>query len=226
MPEVPVNIPCEVAVLARELYLHTLPARILHWVNAASIGLLTTTGLYIRNPQHFPLFASMDIARKMHFIAMYVILYGILIRIYYSYISKDYRDLMVKCKDFKGLPALAKYYLFLKKATPEYGKYNPGQKLLYNLWAVLVFFQACTGFTLYWPAALGGLARFWGGLVIVRQTHFMITWIFIVTVALHVYLSLLGGWSVTKSMITGYFPEGESMQPVSGEDNQSDSLFI
>lgn len=211
--------------MAKELYLHTLPVRILHWVNAASIGLLTTTGLYIRSPQHFPLFANMDIARKTHFIVMYVILYGILIRIYYSYISKDYRELMFRFRDFRGFPDLVKYYLFLQKATPEYGKYNPGQKLLYSFWAVLVFFQACTGFALYWPEASAGLARLFGGLVIIRQVHFMITWAFIVTVALHVYLSFIGGWSVTKSIITGYFPEGESMQPVSGMEHRPDSLF-
>lgn len=209
--------------MANELYLHTLPARILHWVNAASIGLLTTTGLYIRSPQHFALFANMDMARKAHFIAMYLILYGIIIRIYYSYVSKDYLELVFRPMDLKDFPNLVKYYLFLRKSTPEYGKYNPGQKLLYNLWAVLIFFQAVTGFTLYWPDALAGFARIWGGPVMVRQAHFLITWVYIVTVALHGYLAFLGGWSVVKSMITGYFPEGESMQPASEEDYQTDS---
>lgn len=209
--------------MTKVLYLHTLPARILHWVNAASIGLLTTTGLYIRSPQYFPLFANMDIPRKGHFIAMYLILYGIIIRMYYSYISKDYLELMFRPRDFRGIPDLAKYYMFIKKATPDYGKYNPGQKLMYNFWAVLVFFQAVTGFTLYWPETLAGFSRMWGGPVMVRQVHFMITWVFIITVAMHGYLSFLGGWSVVKSMITGYFPEGESMQPASGEDHQKES---
>jgi len=203
--------------LARELYLHTLPARILHWVNAASIGLLITTGLYIRSPHYFPLFANMDIARKAHFIAMYVIIYGILIRIYYSYVSKDYQELLFRLRDLRSIPDLTKYYLFLKKSTPDYGKYNPGQKLLYNFWAVLVLFQAITGFALYWPDVLAWFSRIWGGPVVLRQAHFLVTWVFIVTVALHCYLSFLGGWVVVKSMITGYFPEGESMQPASEE---------
>jgi len=201
--------------LARELYYHTLPARILHWINAANIGLLTTTGLYIRDPYHFPLFANMDIARKIHFIAMYLIIYGIVIRIYYSWVSKDYRELLFRFRDFKGFPALIRYYLFVSKTTPESGKYNAGQKLLYNAWAVLVFLQAVTGFSLYFPDALAGFVRALGGPVVLRQFHFILTWVFIVTVALHIYLSFLGGWSVIKSMITGYFPEGESMQPVS-----------
>ena len=212
--------------MAKELYYHPLPARILHWVNAANIGLLTTTGLYIRDPGHFSLFANMDIARKTHFIAIYLIIYGIMIRIYYSYLSKDYREILFQRKDIKELPVLMKYYLFLSKSSPDYGKYNPGQKLLYNAWAVLAFCQAVTGFTLYWPDALTRFGRLLGGPVVIRQFHFMLTWVFIVTVALHVYLSCLGGWTVIKSMITGYFPEGESMQPVSDEIDRNDSLPV
>jgi Ni/Fe-hydrogenase 1 B-type cytochrome subunit len=202
------------------IYCHTLPARILHWINAANIGLLTTTGLYIRDPWFFPFFANMDIARKTHFIAMYLIIYGILIRIYYSYISKDYRDLLFRFRDFKGFPELIWYYLFFNKTMPDYGKYNPGQKLLYNSWVVLVFFQSFTGFLLYFQENLILINRFLGGSLIIRQVHFLLTWVFIVTVALHVYLSFIGGWTVVKSMITGYFPEGECMQPTSVEESK------
>lgn len=212
--------------LAKEEYCHSFPARVLHWLNAANIGLLTITGLYIRDPVHFALFANMDIARKAHFVAMYLIIFGILVRIYYSYVSGDYRELLFRPNDIRGLFPLMKYYLFLSKSTPGYGKYNPGQKLLYNAWGVMVFIQAFTGFILYWPDMLAGTARILGGPVIVRQVHFLMTWVFTATVALHVYLSFIGGWKVIKSMITGYFPEGESMQPVSQDLESKDSLPV
>lgn len=54
--------------------------------------------------------------------------------------------------------------------------------------------------------------------MVVRQVHFAITWVFILTVALHVYLSFIGGWAVIKSMITGYLPEGVYIQPVAGDE--------
>jgi len=203
--------------LANEIYCHTMPARILHWINAANIGLLTTSGMYIRDPELFALFANMDIARKTHFIAMYLIIYGILIRIYYSWVSKDYRELMFRPRDIKGFPSLFRYYLFLSKEPPVSGKYNAGQKLLYNSWAVLVLVQAITGFGLYFTDGLAAYVRALGGPVVVRQVHFAATWVFILTVALHVYLSIIGGWAVIKSMITGYLPEGIYMQPVAGE---------
>lgn len=203
--------------MAKQLYYHALPARILHWVNAANIGLLTTTGLYIRDPGHFAVFATMDIARKTHFIAMYLVIYGVIIRIYYSYKSRDYRELLFRVREIKEFPTLFKYYLFIRRDLPDYGKYNPAQKLTYNAWAVLIFLQAVSGFILYWPDKLARPAMIFGGLLAVRQFHFMLTWVFIITVSLHVYLSLLGGWTVIKSMITGYFPEGEHMQPDSEE---------
>lgn len=212
--------------MAREIYVHTLPARIMHWINAANIGLLTTTGLYIRDPEHFSLFANMDIARKTHFIAMYLIIYGILVRVYYSWISRDYRDLMFRFKDIKDFPALVSYYLFFSRRLPDFGKYNPGQKLLYNAWAVMVFLQAATGFALYFPDALAGYTRLFGGPVIIRQVHFLLTWVFIITVALHVYLAFIGGWNVVKSIITGYFPEGEEMQPISEDTNIQGSMLV
>ena len=65
-----------------------------------------------------------------------------------------------------------------------------------------------------------------GGPVMIRQVHFIVTWVFIITVALHIYLSFLGGWAVIKSMITGYFPEGQSIQPVSEDIEESKSLPI
>lgn len=188
--------------MPEEIYYHTLPARIMHWLNAAVIGLLTTTGLYIRDPEYFPLFANMDIARKTHFIAMYLIIYGVLIRLYYSYVSGDHRELLFRFREIRGFGPLLSYYLFFNKSAPDFGKYNPGQKLLYNAWVILLLLQAVTGFTLYWPDFLAGAAGILGGHLMVRQIHFLITWIFIVTVGLHAYLSFIGGWDVFKSMIT------------------------
>lgn len=206
--------------MAREILYHTLPARILHWVNAVSIGILTLTGFYIHWPTGFGIFSSMDTARKLHFIFMYVVFYGVLIRVYYARVSGDYRDIMFRPADLKGLPVLARYYFFLTKNLPDFGKYNPGQKVMYTGWAVLMAVQAVTGFILYWPTAFAGLAEALGGVMAMRLVHYLVTWIFVVTVTLHVYLSLLGGLTVLKSIFTGFMPAGVHMQPDS--DSEAD----
>lgn len=203
--------------MERGVLCHTATARFLHWINAVAIGMLTLTGFYIHWPHGFPLFSSMDIARKLHFVFMYIIFFGILTRVYYSFVSGDYKDIMFHPADIRGFPALTRYYLFLTKSLPDFGKYNPGQKLTYTGWMVLIQAQAISGFILYWPSKLGWLAAPFGGLMAMRQVHYMITWVFVITVAMHVYLAFIGGFAVVKSIFTGYIPAGAHMQPESGE---------
>ena len=80
--------------------------------------------------------------------------------LHYRFIYQGSAALRLICvSDIREFPALIKYYLFFSKELPEFGKYNPGQKFLYNAWAVLVFLQAGTGFMLYFPDNLAGLTR-------------------------------------------------------------------
>lgn len=202
----------------RGVLCHTATARVLHWINAAAVGMLTLTGFYIHWPRVFPVFSGMDTARKLHFIFMYIIFFGIIVRVYYSFASGDYKDIMFSLADIRGFPALTKYYLFFTKSLPDFGKYNPGQKFLYTGWMVLIQVQAITGFILYWPTKLAWLAEPMGGLMVMRQVHYLVTWVFVITAAMHVYLAAIGGFAVIKSIFTGYMPAGVQMQPDSGED--------
>lgn len=188
-------------MLAKYVFYHSLPARILHWLNSALLGLLITTGLYINNPALFPFFINMDMARKIHFIAMYLLIYGLIIRVYYSWVSGDYKNFLLKFREILDLPKVVAYYLFLSKTAPEYERYNPAQKLLYLVWAILIIIQAITGFAIYKPMSAGKFFYFAGTPVFMRQVHLLITWFFIITAALHVYLALISGWQTIKSMI-------------------------
>lgn len=201
----------------REVLCHTATARFLHWINAAAVGMLTLTGFYVHWPRAFPVFSGMDSARKLHFIFMYLVFFGIIVRVYYSFVSGDYKDIMFHPSDIKGFPALTKYYLFLTKSLPDFGKYNPGQKFLYTGWMVLLQIQAVTGFILYWPSKLAWLADPLGGLMVMRQVHYLLTWVFVITVTMHVYLAAIGGLAVIRSIFTGYMPAGAHLQPDSGE---------
>lgn len=208
------------------LLYHSAVVRMLHWLNAVSVVVLTLTGFYIHWPLQFGIFSDMDTARKLHFIFMYIVSFSILWRVYYSWLSGDYKDIMFRAEDIRGFPALAKYYTFLSRKLPDFGKYNPGQKMTYTGWAFLMVFQAISGFILYWPTALGGTAALLGGLMVVRMVHYLVTWIFVATVGLHVYLSFLGGVTVLKSIFTGQIPAGVNMQPVSDEDNNNSEPVI
>jgi len=206
--------------MSQGIIYHTAIARFLHWTNVVSVGMLALTGFYIHWPLDFRIFSNMDMARKLHFIFMYIAFFGMLLRVYYAWISGDYKDIMFRPSDVKGFPALARYYTFFSKSLPDFGKYNPGQKLTYSGWAVLILVQAATGFILYRPTRLAGLAQVMGGMMVMRMIHYLVTWIFVATVVLHVYLSFLGGLAVIKSIITGYVPAGAQLQPESGEEEE------
>lgn len=189
---------------------HTLTARILHWINFGTIGVLIITGLHIRNPVNFAVFSTMSIAIKLHYIAMYMLMSVTVIKIYYSLFNKDYREIFLRPKDIKNLPKVIKYYLFLTDTLPKARRYNPGQKALYNTWILMILFQAVTGFMLYSPAYMIKYAPIFGGPVLIRQLHFLMTWVFVITAAVHVYFAFLSGWSVVKSMFTGKQDNGDS----------------
>lgn len=193
--------------MGKEKLLHPLPARIFHWVNVTAIVLLTLSGFYIHDPDILKFMAPMDRARFVHFILMYVFICGTIFRAGYALIIGDWRELMFVPKDIKGFVPLAKYYLFFTDKLNVEGKYNPGQKMTYSMWPVLALVQIITGFILYLPGDLSYLAYLVGGELVIRMIHYGVTWLFVITVAMHVYLAACSGIAMLKSIITGYLPE-------------------
>jgi Ni/Fe-hydrogenase 1 B-type cytochrome subunit len=188
-------------------YRHTLAVRFFHWWNAVSIILLLLTGFYIHTPHGFPIFSSMDVARKIHFIFMYALIAGLIGRLYYAFISGDYKNFKPRLADFPNMFGLMKYYLFLSDELPDFGeKYNPGQKMMYAGFVPLIIIQIITGFILYWPTALNHWAAWFGGAMVVRIIHYAVAWIFVYCVAVHLYLDLSEGIASIAGMITGYRP--------------------
>lgn len=186
---------------------HSIWIRIFHWTNMIAITMLTLTGFYIHAPQTFRLFGSMDTARGFHFAMAYVLVVGVVGRIYYAIAAKDAGNIVYSpVKDTKKLPSMLKYYLFLAADHPYYGKYNPGQKGMYTCWLVMAILMIITGFILYKPYLFLGLSGWFGGFLTVRLIHYIITWLFVLTVMVHVYLDVAEGIPILKSMFTGKIP--------------------
>jgi Ni/Fe-hydrogenase 1 B-type cytochrome subunit len=162
---------------------------------------LAFTGFYIHNPFYD---GNMMWMRQLHFVFMYIVIIALIARIYFAFFSrsalvKDDRQTAMDVKNF--LPQAEnrgqfvqtiKYYLFLRKTHPRTGKYNPLQKLAYVAMLVLLGVQALTGFAIYGPylETFQWLSTPLGGLMIVRQIHYLIMWVFILITMVHVYLSV------------------------------------
>ena len=180
---------------------HPLFARLLHWTLVVSMLMMILTGLYIHDPDWMPIFSSLGVVWPLHYIFAIVLVVTVFVRILYSAYIGDFEHLAIKSGSLKDLGPVIKYYLFLSDEEPKQGKYNAGQRLTYSVyWMVLLAIQVATGIALY----------VYIGETSVRILHYLMTWAFIASIVLHVYLGALHGWSVIKSMITGKLPETES----------------
>ncbi len=183
--------------------------RLFHWINMIAITLLVLTGFYIHSPHGFRLFANMDNARMLHFAMAYLLCFGVVGRVYYAIVTGDAKNVWFDFKnDPKKFPSMIKYYTFMADDHPYYGKYNPGQKMMYSGFLFMVIIQVVTGFILYKPqvAFWSTMGDYLGGEIALRMVHLIITWLFVLAVVAHVYLDISEGVPVLKSMFTGKMP--------------------
>ncbi len=204
-------------------YEWNLTYRIDHWVRVIALAVLTLTGFYIYWPflegsaeGGIDLMAWMRFA---HFTAAYALILGLVARVYLAFNSSfdaDWRDFGIG-RNLKNVPDILGYYLFLKGTHKEYRRYNPLQAFTYLFWAALILFLALTGFALYRGKVFGLIpapdAFLWvhdllGGESWTRVWHFLAMWVFLVTIAIHIYMATMTAWvrrdHTVRSMITGY----------------------
>jgi len=180
---------------------HPLFQRISHWINLINFFVLGITGWFIHSP--FP-GMPMNTIRNLHFFFMWFLIINGIVRFYYSFFGKykDYGEIMLNLKDIKTIWPQTKYYLFIGK-HPETGKYNPLQKIAYIALPIMTVLQAMTGAILYWPVKFEGIAGYLGGIAAVRGLHYIFMWLFIVVVAIHVYLVFTAAYEQFLFMFFG-----------------------
>ncbi|HVJ47805.1 Ni/Fe-hydrogenase, b-type cytochrome subunit [Desulfitobacterium sp.] len=188
---------------------HPLFDRLSHFINLINFLVLITTGLLIHSP--FP-GVPMNLVRNLHFIFMYLLIINGIVRFYYAILGKykDYDTFLLTKQDIETFWPQIKYYLFMGK-HPRTGKYNPLQKLAYLALPLLTVFQAITGLILYRPEKLGSLATSIGGLAAVRGIHYVVMWLFIAIIAVHVYLVFTEAYEMFLLMFLGKTQQKKEM---------------
>lgn len=181
---------------------HPLSAALMHWTHLLSIAVLTFTGFYI----HYPFFpGAMGMMRNLHFVFMFLVIFIAIIRMYWAFFGagsavtggdtkiRDYKFFGSQKENKGTLVGTIKYYTFLQKETPAVVKYNGLQKGTYVFWLLLIAVQAITGFAL-WSQTAGfflPLTYALGGVIAMRMYHYLGMWLFLITVAIHVYLAVM-----------------------------------
>lgn len=180
-----------------------LPVRIFHWVMVVSVLLLTGTGIMFSLPHHF-LILPYRLLRLIHGTAGIILTANTFGQIYYYLVTRRYPEVLLNLDDWRNLGAFLQYYVFLRPSHPNFGRYNPGQKLIYDSWILLIVLSAVAGFILMFPADSTAWQVWLGGMQQLRLVKYFITIWFIATIPVHIYLVFTEDPAKLQAMITGY----------------------
>ncbi len=199
-----------------KLYIHPLPVRIWHWLNALGILLLIFTGLQIRYVGLID-FISFKNAVSLHNWVGFLVGANFLLWLFYYLFSDRIQVYQPELNPRKYLPAMFRQVYFYAygilqgernpyRVTP-YAKFNPMQAMTYQIvMLVLLPLQFYTGLLLWDVTRFAGQIDMLGGLRIISTVHTLLSIAFVGFLISHIYLITLGHTigAHTKGMITGY----------------------
>ena len=200
----------------KKIYLHPLPVRVWHWINAFSFLVLIITGIQLRYRDVIKV-TSFRTAVDIHNIFGFILLFNFFIWLIYYLVSGKIRIYLpaFSLRGFiVGCIRQARFYgygIFVGEENPHHStpdnKFNPMQQMAYlNIMVLFIPLQIITGI-LMWD--LKGFA-YWigiaGGIKIVDSVHVLLSLFFISFLFVHIYLATLGhtAWEHIKAMFTGY----------------------
>jgi len=199
-----------------KLYVHPLPVRIWHWINALGFVLLILTGLQIRYADALSLMTFADAVQTHNWVGGVLILNYFVWLTFYLFTDKIrvYHPELNPAKYFRGSLRQLWYYgygIFKGQPNPHhvsvYRKFNPLQSMAYQIVMILLVpIQFYTGVLLWDVNRFAGSIDMFGGVRVVDTVHVVLFIVFIGFIFVHPYLASLGHTPSAhfKAMITGY----------------------
>jgi thiosulfate reductase cytochrome b subunit len=209
------------------LYVHPLPVRIWHWINAFGFVMLIVTGLQIRYIDLIGLM-SFKTAVNVHNWVGFVLIANFFVWLsFYLFTDKIkvYHPELSPMKHFRDSWRQLQYYgygIFKGDPNPHhvsaYHKFNPLQSVTYQIvMMLLVPLQFFTGILLWDLRHFSGAVEFFGGVRVVDTVHVLLFIFFVAYIFGHAYLASLGHTPTAhfKAMFTGYeeVEEGQELTP-------------
>lgn len=200
----------------KKVYIHPLPVRIWHWINALGFLILIATGLQIRYldlVQVLPFSVAVNIHNWTGFvlIADFFLWFG-----FYLFTDKItvYLPEMNAKKYFEDAWRQIKFYgygIFLGEENPHhptiYHKFNALQIMMYQIIMLLLLPLLFVSGLLLWDLQrFSFLVDLFGGVRVVDTVHVLLFIVFTGFLIMHLYLITLGRtrFEHIKSMLTGY----------------------
>ncbi len=203
------------------VYLHPLPVRIWHWINAAACVVLFLTGIQLRYVGIVDV-VSFRTAVAIHNWTGFVLIANFFLWLGFYLISNRIRVYHTELNPEKFFLACFRqmmYYSYgIIRQDPEpfhptpFNKFNALQAMTYQLLMLLVMpVQAITGILLWDLTRFSGTVTLVGGVRVVDTVHVLIFIFFAAYLPAHAYLGTLGRTSLQhyKEMVTGYAEEDD-----------------
>jgi Ni/Fe-hydrogenase 1 B-type cytochrome subunit len=207
--------------MQKKTYVWEAPVRVTHWLNVLCLLVLAFTGVYIYHPfitgtgndQYI-----MGWNRFIHFVAAFVFVVSVVVRLYWSFAGNRYASWKVFFpfsaeRLGKMFRQILFYSLLGKKPTSEPG-HTPLAGLTYLVIFLLYILQALTGFALFSLYEPGGIMHsalgWWFSLLSIPATrliHHMIMWVLLWFLIIHIYIALFLG-KAEKNGLMGSIFEG------------------
>jgi Ni/Fe-hydrogenase 1 B-type cytochrome subunit len=174
---------------------HPMVNRILHMVILVCILLLIITGLYIHKPWIGDgLGFMMSLMRGVHFLCAIILIVAIVFRIVNMFAGryKDAKEFFPNKADWQIFPSIVNYYARIGKKPVQKKRYNPLQMSSYIVVFVLAILQIITGFMLMYPDGVLSFLTYgvFNNELNVRVFHYIVTWLFILFLMIHIYLGI------------------------------------
>lgn len=200
----------------KKVYIHPLPVRIWHWVNALGFLILIATGLqirYLEMAQVLPFRTAINIHNWVGFVLIgnFFLWLG-----FYLFTDKItvYLPEMNPKKYFEDAWRQIKFYgygIFLGEENPHqptmHHKFNPLQIMMYQIIMLLLLpILFVSGLLLWDVKRFSYLVELFGGVRVVDTVHVLLFIVFTGFLIMHLYLITLGHTRSAhiKAMVTGY----------------------
>ena len=205
-----------------KVYLHPLPIRIWHWVNALAFIILIVTGAQVRFGNVMHLF-SFETAVTIHSLTGFILVGNYFIWLVYYLLTgniKIYIPPLHHPVEFaKKAIVQAKFYgggIMVGSHNPHHStpdhKFNPMQQVSYlMIMALLIPLQLITGLLLWDPKLFSPVINLVGGIQVIDIVHVLLWIFFSAFIIVHFYLATLGHttWAHIIAMFTGFEEEEE-----------------
>ena len=200
----------------QRLYVHPLPVRIWHWINALGFVAMIVTGIQIRYVGLIDILHFRTAINLHNWIGFVLIGNFFVWLLFYLLTDKIrvYHPELRPVKHFRESFRQLRYYgygIFKGDPNPHhvsvYHKFNPMQSMAYQV--IMLFIvpaQFYTGILLWDIKRFSGMIEMFGGVRVVDTAHVLIFIFFTAFIFIHPYLASLGHTPTAhfKAMFTGY----------------------